>query len=48
MPGLLVAGLAAIPIIAILVLMVGFRWSAARSGSVGLMLALGIAWTAFG
>lgn len=48
MPGLLVAGLAAIPIIAILVLMVGFRWSAARSGSVGLFLALGIAWTAFG
>lgn len=48
MPNLLFAGLAAVPIIAILVLMVGFRWSAARSGSVGLLLALGIAWFAFG
>lgn len=48
MSSLLLAGLAAVPIIAILVLMVGFRWSAARSGSVGLLLALGIAWFAFG
>lgn len=48
MSNLLLAGLAAVPIIAILVLMVGFRWSAARSGSVGLLLALGIAWFAFG
>lgn len=48
MSNLLLAVLAAVPIIAILVLMVGFRWSAARSGSVGLLLALCIAWFAFG
>ncbi len=44
----LLAGLAALPILTILVLMVGCRWSAARAGSTGLLLALVIAWLGFG
>ncbi|MFC3609266.1 L-lactate permease [Stutzerimonas tarimensis] len=48
MPIALLAGLAALPILAILVLMVGFRWSAARSGAIGLLMTLAIAWFAFG
>ncbi len=40
--------LAALPVLAILLLMVGLRWSAARAGAVGLLLALASAWFAFG
>ncbi len=40
--------LALTPIILILTLMVGFRWSAARAGSIGYLSALVIAMTAFG
>lgn len=44
----MLAGLAALPIMTILVLMVWLRWSAARAGSIGLLLALAIAWLGFG
>lgn len=40
--------LAALPILAVLSLMLGLRWSAARAGVLGLLLALALAWTAFG
>lgn len=39
---------AASPILAILVLMLGLRWSAARAGAVGLLIAIVAAWTIFG
>jgi len=39
---------AALPLVAVLTLMLGWRWSAARAGGVGLALALPIAWFAFG
>lgn len=42
------AALAATPILAILVLMVGRGWSAARAGGAALALGLPIAWLAFG
>ena len=40
--------LAALPIAVILLLMIGARWSAARAGSVGLIVALLVAWFGFG
>lgn len=40
--------LAGLPILAILVLMLGFRWSAVRAGSVGLLLAVALATLVFG
>lgn len=40
--------LAALPIAVILLLMIGVRWSAARAGSVGLLVALWVAWFGFG
>lgn len=40
--------LAALPIAVILLLMIGVRWSAARAGSVGLLVALLVAWFGFG
>ena len=40
--------LAALPIVTILLLMMGLRWSAARAGGVGLMLALLLAWAVYG
>jgi lactate permease len=40
--------LAALPILIILVLMLGARWSAGRAGAVGLVLTFGIAWSVFG
>ncbi len=40
--------LAALPIAVILLLMMGLRWSAARAGSVGLAVALLLAWTEYG
>jgi L-lactate permease len=40
--------LAAVPIIVILLLMMAWRWSAARAGSVGLVVALLVAWFGFG
>lgn len=40
--------LAALPIGVILVLMIGLRWSAARSGLIGLAVALAIAWRGYG
>jgi lactate permease len=42
------AVLAALPILVILALMVGMRWSARRSGSVGLAVTLLVAWFGFG
>lgn len=42
------AALAAIPILIILILMLGFRWPAARAGLVGLIVALILAWSTFG
>jgi lactate permease len=39
----LTAGAAALPVVVILVLMVGLRWSAARAGLVGAAVALGLA-----
>jgi lactate permease len=42
------AALAALPILAILVLMIGFRWPAARAGSAGLGLTLVLSAAAFG
>jgi len=48
MPGEAMALLAALPILAILVLMLGLRWSAVRAGAVGLLLSLLIATGAFG
>ena len=48
MPAWVQAALAASPIAAILIAMLGLRWSAARAGVAGLVLALGLAWTAFG
>lgn len=40
--------LAALPIAVILLLMLGLRWSAARAGSVGMAVALLLAWFAYG
>lgn len=40
--------LAALPIAVILLLMLGLRWSAARAGSIGLAVALLLAWFAYG
>lgn len=40
--------LAALPIAVILLLMIGLRWSAARAGSVGLAVALLLAWFVYG
>lgn len=40
--------LALAPILLILILMIGFRWSASRAGSAGYLLAFGIAWLYFG
>jgi len=48
MPGEAMAMLAALPILAILVLMLGLRWSAVRAGAVGLLLSLLIANGVFG
>lgn len=42
------AAWAASPIAAILIAMLGLRWSAARAGVAGLALTLALAWTAFG
>lgn len=42
------AFIAALPILAILVLMLIFKWSAAQAGLTGLILALMLAWTVFG
>jgi len=42
------SGLAALPLAAIFVLMLGFRWSAARAGLVGYGVALALAWFVFG
>lgn len=42
------AGLAALPILLILVLMLGARWSAGRAGAAGLAVTLLLAWFAFG
>ena len=42
------AFLAATPILLILVLMLGVRWSAGRAGLVGLVVTLGLAWGVFG
>jgi len=42
------AGLAALPIVTILVMILGFRASAAVAGWAGLLVALPVAWTAFG
>jgi lactate permease len=42
------AALAAIPILIILILMLGFRWPAARAGLVGLIVSLTLAWIVFG
>ncbi len=47
-PGPIVPLLAALPIVAVLVLMVAARWSATRAGLTGLVLALGLALTVFG
>jgi lactate permease len=44
---LLLTALAALPILAILVLMLGVRWPAARAGLVGLLMSLFIAWLGF-
>ena len=40
--------LAILPIIIILILMIGFRWKAARAGSAGYLAAILIAWIWFG
>lgn len=48
MNNLLLTGLAALPILTILVLMLGVHWSAARAGAVGLVVALLLAWVTFG
>lgn len=40
--------MAGLPLLAILTLMLGFHWSAARAGAVGLALALPVAWFGFG
>jgi lactate permease len=47
-PIALEALLAGSPIVLILIAMLGLRWSAARAGGVGLIVALAVAWTAFG
>jgi lactate permease len=39
--------LAAVPILIILILMLGFRWPAARAGLVGLIVSLILAWSTF-
>ncbi len=44
----MLTALSALPIVAILLLMIGFRWSAARAGMIGLALALAVALVAFG
>ncbi|MEM8534746.1 MAG: L-lactate permease [Chloroflexota bacterium] len=48
MNNVLLTGLAALPILTILVLMLGARWPAAKAGAVGLVVALFLAWLAFG
>ncbi|MDY0049760.1 MAG: L-lactate permease [Halothiobacillaceae bacterium] len=48
MPLALSAGLSALPIVTILGLMLIWRWSAARAGLAGLVLALALAWLLFG
>jgi lactate permease len=40
--------LAALPILTVLTLMIGLRWSAARAGIAGFLVTLVIAWQAFG
>jgi lactate permease len=41
-----IAALAVVPIVVVLVLMAGLRWSAARAGVVGLAVTLAVAWLA--
>lgn len=48
MNNILLTGLAALPILTILVMMLGARWPAAKAGAVGLMVALFLAWFTFG
>ena len=42
------AALAGMPLVAILVIMLGFRWSAARAGVIGLLVTILVAWSGFG
>jgi lactate permease len=42
------AALAGMPLLAILVIMLGFRWSAARAGVIGLLVTIVVAWWGFG
>lgn len=48
MSGVLLPMLAGVPILVILILMLGMRWSAARAGGLGLVATLLLAWFVFG